>query len=292
MANQFTCPVDGCEYSTWAEADEEDYLVETAGSHLSEHDRSATDEEVRENLRVAPSPQRSKSGPEAVMDVRRRRAGRRTADEVVEDGMTVGLGTGSTTAWAIARVGERIAEEGLDVEGVATSLQSHELAKEAGVPLVFLDEVDTVDVAIDGADQYSEEGPHVVKGGGAAHAREKVIDTVADRFVVATDEDKATDPMDFPVPVSALPEGREQAARLVEELGGDPQIRYAEKKDGPVFTANGNVVLDCDFGGVDDPPALARELSAIPASQEHGLFVDMVDEVYAGTEEDVEVVEF
>lgn len=290
MAKEFDCPEEGCGYREWAE--EETELLETARDHLEEHGSSVDDAEIREHIRTAPSPKRSKSSPEEVMDERRRRCGRRAADEVVEAGMVVGLGTGSTTAWAIARIGERIAEEGLDVQGVATSLQSHELAKEAGVPLVTLDEVTDIDVAIDGADQYTESGPHVVKGGGAAHAREKVIDTAAERFVIATDEDKATDPLDFPVPLSVLPDSRTLAAEWVREQGGEPELRYANQKDGPLFTANGNLVLDCDFGPIEDPPDRARQLSAIPGAQEHGLFVDIVDDVYVGTADGVETLEF
>lgn len=286
MATLFECPE--CDFSTWAER--EDEAVAAAEDHLAEH--GASDEgTVRSGLSVMPSPARSKSGPEAILDERRRRAGRRAADELVEDGMTVGLGTGSTTGWAIARVGERMAEESLDVRGVPTSLQAHELAVEVGVPLVSLDQVETLDVAIDGADQYHPTAPHVVKGGGGAHAREKAVDATADRFVVATSEDKAADPLDFPVPLSVLPESREQAKEWVRDLGAEPELRYAERKDGPVFTANGNLILDCDFGGVEDPVATARDLAAVPASQEHGLFVDMVDDVYVGTAEDVDVIQ-
>lgn len=288
MATLFECPEADCGFSTWAERESD--AVDAAEDHLAEHG-SSDEETLRAGLSVMPSPARSKSGPEAILDERRRRAGRRAADELVEDGMTVGLGTGSTTGWAIARVGERLAEESLDVRGVPTSLQAHELAVEVGVPLVTLDQVETLDVAIDGADQYCPSAPHVVKGGGAAHAREKAVDTTADRFVIATSDDKAADPLDFPVPVSVLPESREQAKQWVRDLGGEPDLRYAERKDGPVFTANGNLVLDCDFGGVEDPVGLAQDLDAIPASQGHGLFVDMVDDVYVGTAEDVEVIQ-
>lgn len=290
MAKLFECPEEGCDYSEWAENESD--LLETARNHLEEHGRAMDREELGTHIKTVPSPKRIKSSPEEIMDERRRRAGERTADEVVEDGMTVGLGTGSTTAWAIARIGERVAEGGLDVRGVATSLQSHELAKEAGVPLINLDEIESLDVAIDGADQHTESGPHVVKGGGAAHAREKVIATAAERLVIATDEDKAADPLDYPVPLSVLPESRTLATRWVREQGGDPELRYAERKDGPLFTANGNLVLDCDFGSIEDPNERARQLSALPGAQEHGLFVGLVDDVYVGTEDDVEVVQF
>ena len=288
MAQQFECFEDDCEFSEWAET--EDEVLDVAEDHLAEHDLSVPDEEIRKHIRTVPSPKRIKSSPEEIMDERRERGGRQAA-EVVEDGMVVGLGTGSTTAWAIVELGSRV-DDGLDIHGVATSLQSHELAKEAGVPLINLDEVSEIDVAIDGADRYSPENPHVVKGGGASHAREKVVDTAADRLVIATDEEKATEPIEYPVPLSVLPDSRTLAMKWVREQGGSPEIRYAERKDGPLFTANGNLVIDCDFGPIEDPADRARKLSAIPGAQEHGLFVNMVDDLYIGTSDGVETIQF
>jgi ribose 5-phosphate isomerase A len=288
MAQQFHCFEDDCEFSEWAET--EDEVLDAAQDHLAEHDLSVSDEEIRKHIRTIPSPKRIKSSPEEILDERREQGGRQAA-EVVEDGMVVGLGTGSTTAWAITELGVRV-EDGLDIHGVATSIQSHELAKEAGVPLINLDEVTEIDVAIDGADRYSPADPHIVKGGGASHAREKVIDTAADRLVIATDEEKATDPIEYPVPLSVLPDSRTLAMKWVREQGGSPEIRYAERKDGPLFTANGNLVIDCDFGPIEDPADRARKLSAIPGSQEHGLFVDMVDDLYIGTSDGVETIQF
>jgi ribose 5-phosphate isomerase A len=290
MAQQFECFEDDCDFSEWAET--EDEVLEEAKDHLQEHDLSVPDEEIRKHIRTVPSPKRIKSSPEEIMDERRERGGTKAA-EVVEDGMIVGLGTGSTTAWAIAELGARV-DDGLDIHGVATSLQSHELAKEAGVPLINLDEVsiNEIDVAIDGADQYSPDNPHVVKGGGASHAREKVIDTAADRLVIASDEEKAKDPLDHPVPLSVLPDSRTLAMDWVRDQGGTPDLRYAERKDGPLYTANGNLVIDCDFGPIGDPSERAQKLSAIPGAQEHGLFVDMVDDLYIGTSDGVETIQF
>nr|WP_218156473.1 ribose 5-phosphate isomerase A [Halogeometricum rufum] len=225
------------------------------------------------------------------MDKRRR--GGIEAAEAVESGMDVGLGTGSTTAWAIAAIGWKLREGELeDVRGVATSLQSHDLARELGIPLTDVDEFDSLDVAIDGADQWDPEHPHVVKGGGASHAREKLIDSMADRLVVATDDEKRSTPLSHDVPLSVLPESRNVAQEWVRDAGGDPSLRYAEAKDGPLFTANGNLVVDCDFGEIDDVDARAADLARIPGAQEHGLFVEMVDEVVYGTDESVERVEF
>lgn len=290
MAKQFQYTEDGHDFSVWAE--DEDEVVEKATNELTEHDLSLTEDEIHDRIRVIPSPKRIKSSTEDVLMDMRRRGGEAAAD-VVESGMDVGLGTGSTTAWAIATIGWKLDAGDLEnVRGVATSLQSHELAKEAGIPLVYLDEITTLDVAIDGADQYNPNAPHVVKGGGASHAREKVIDTAVERLVIATDEHKTADPLDHPIPLSVLPESRTVAKQWVTEQGGDPSLRYAETKDGPLFTANGNLILDCDFGDIDDPVERAEALARIPGAQEHGLFVDMVDGVYVGTEDAVETIQF
>ena len=290
MAKEFSYTGNGTEIRVWAESEAE--AIERASEELDSHNLSLTEEEIYEHVEVVPSPRRIKSGAEGVFDERRRRGGREAAD-VVDSGTTVGLGTGSTTAWAIAEVGRRVREGELeDVRGVATSLQSHELAKEAGIPIIDLDQVREIDVAIDGADRYDPEAPNVVKGGGASHAREKVIDTMANRLVIATDDEKAQTPLSYPVPLSVLPASREAAKEWVRELGGESQLRYGQAKDGPLFTANGNLVLDCDFGEMEDIQGLAADLSVIPASQEHGLFVDLVDEIYIGTDDGVERVEF
>lgn len=221
-------------------------------------------------------------------DVAKRAAGE-SAAEAVEDGMVVGLGTGSTAAHAIRAIG-RMVDSGLDVRGVPTSFQSRELAKEAAIPLVGLDEVDGVDLAIDGADQFS--GPHLVKGGGAAHAREKIVDAAADRLLVVADPSKAAKRLDHPVPVEVLPDARTTVSADVRALGGDPQLRAAECKDGPVVTDNGNLVLDASFGPISEPANLADDLSAIPGAVEHGLFVGLADEIHVGSEDGVEVTEF
>ncbi|WP_256686682.1 ribose-5-phosphate isomerase RpiA [Halococcus qingdaonensis] len=271
----------------------EDEVVENAHEELDAAGVETDESAIREQIAIIPSPRRIKSGTDGVFDERRRRGGERTAQDIVESGMDVGLGTGSTTAWAVAEIGRLLRAGELEgVRGVATSLQSHELAKETGIPLVNLDEVTELDVTIDGADQYSEEEPTVIKGGGGAHAREKIIDAMADRLVIATDEEKATDPLDYPVPVEVMPDAREVVAENLRAVGGDPELRMAERKDGPLFTANGNLVIDCDFGGLDDTSGTARDIEQIPGVLEHGIFLDMVDDVYLGTDDDVDTVSF
>ena len=218
-----------------------------------------------------------------------KRAAGESAAEAVEDGMVVGLGTGSTAAHAIRAIG-RMVDSGVDVRGVPTSFQSRELAKEASIPLVGLDEVDGVDLAIDGADQFS--GPHLVKGGGAAHAREKIVDAAAERLLVVADPSKAAARLDHPVPVEVLPDARTTAVADLRALGGDPELRAAERKDGPVVTDNGNLVLDAAFGEISEPAQLAGDLSAIPGAVEHGLFVGLADEIHVGSEDGVDVERF
>ncbi|MFC4249540.1 ribose-5-phosphate isomerase RpiA [Natribaculum luteum] len=218
-------------------------------------------------------------------DAAKRRAGERAA-EAVEDGMVVGLGTGSTTAYAIEAIG-RAVDDGLEVRGIPTSYQSRRLAIDVGIPLTALDEVDAVDLAIDGADQVA--GGDLIKGGGAAHAREKLVDSAADRFLVVADPSKLVDRLERPVPVEVLPDARPVVERRVRDAGGEPHLRAAERKDGPVVTDNGNLVLDCAFGEIDDPGDLSARLSAIPGVVEHGLFVDLADATYVGTTDGVDV---
>lgn len=221
-------------------------------------------------------------------DALKRRAAERAVREV-SDGDVVGLGSGSTAAFAIRELGDRV-DAGLDVRGVPTSFQAREIALDVGIQIVDLDQVDGVDVAIDGADQVVDDV--LIKGGGGAHAREKLVDATADRFLVIVDPSKLADRIDDPVPVEVLPAARSVVADRLRSLGGEPELRRAEHKSGPVVTDNGNLLLDCAFDAVDDPAALAADLSALPGVLEHGLFVDLADAVYVGRDDGVDVLEF
>lgn len=217
-------------------------------------------------------------------DRAKRRAGE-SAATAVESGTVVGLGTGSTAAAAIRHLGERV-DAGLNIEGVPTSHQSRALAHEVGISLTSLDER-TPDIAIDGADQVA--GGDLIKGGGAAHAREKVVDAAAARFLVVVDSSKQTATLDHPVPVEVLPDARATVAGAVEDLGGDPHLRRAERKNGPVVTDNGNLVLDCAFGAIESPADLAAALDGVPGLVAHGLFVGLADEVHVGRADGVDI---
>lgn len=217
-------------------------------------------------------------------DDAKRRAGEHAAG-MVEDGTVVGLGTGSTTAYAIRALG-RAVDAGLDVVGVPTSYQSGDLAREVGVPVRTLDDVSGVDLAIDGADQVA--GLDCIKGGGAAHAREKLVASAADRLVIVVDPSKEADRLDRSVPIELLPDARRPVSAALRGLGGEPELREAERKDGPVVTENANLVIDCAFGSIAEPAGLAADLSAVPGVVEHGLFVGLIDEVIVGTATGVE----
>ncbi|MFB6219484.1 MAG: ribose-5-phosphate isomerase RpiA [Halobacteriaceae archaeon] len=206
-----------------------------------------------------------------------------SAAATVPDGAVVGLGSGSTAAHAIRALGGR------DVRGVPTSLQSRAVALEAGVPLVELDQVEGVDVAVDGADQVAR--GDAIKGGGGAHAREKVVDAAADRFLLVVDPSKEAGALDRPVPVEVLPWARPAVEAAIAGLGGEPALRAADGKSGPVVTENGNLLLDCAFGTITDPGELADSLSGLPGVVEHGLFVGMADEIHVGTEDGTRVRE-
>jgi len=220
-------------------------------------------------------------------DAAKRRAGESAAD-LATDGMTVGLGTGSTAAHAIRALG-RAVDAGLDIEGVATSHGARQLAREVGVPLTPLAAVESVDLAVDGADEVA--GDALVKGGGGAHAREKVVDAAADRFVVVVDSTKVAESLSRPVPVAVLPAARGTVAARLRAAGGSPTLRAAERKDGPVVTDNGNLVFDCEFGPIAEPAELAAALSALPGVVEHGLFVGLADRIHVGGPDGVTVRE-
>ncbi|ADJ13612.1 ribose-5-phosphate isomerase RpiA [Halalkalicoccus jeotgali] len=216
-------------------------------------------------------------------EVEKRNAGERAA-ELVADGAVVGLGTGSTTAHAIRALGRRV-EDGFEVQGIPTSYQSADLAREVGIPLTTLDDAAPA-IAIDGADRIA--GFELIKGGGAAHTREKLVASAAARLVIVADPSKECETLDRPVPLEVLPAARRPVSEVVEGLGSTPDLRLAERKDGPVVTDNGNLVLDCDFGRIEEPADLAQKLASIPGVLEHGLFVGLADTVLIGTETGVE----
>lgn len=218
-----------------------------------------------------------------------KRAAGEAAAALVEDGARVGLGTGSTTAFAIEALGRRV-RAGLDVVGVPTSFAAERLARRHGVPLATLEDLGleapdgrALDVALDGADEVGP-GLALVKGRGAAHVREKVVAGLAARLVVLVDPSKMVDRLGtrVAVPVEVLPFAEPAVARALRGLGAVPELRMGEKKDGPVVTDQGLWVLDARFDGIDDPGALSAAIDAVPGVLGHGVFVDLATDVLVG----------
>jgi ribose 5-phosphate isomerase A len=225
---------------------------------------------------------------EASANANAKRMAGEAAAELVKSGMVVGLGTGSTVAWTIKRLGERIRNEGLDFLGVPTSYQAEDLAISCDIKLTTLNQHPILDLAIDGADQVDFH-LFAIKGGGAAHTREKVVSCSAKKFVVVVDESKYVEKLSHPVPVEVLPFATRLVERRLKELGGVPVLRLGKMKDGPVITDNGNFVMDVDFGVIADPKGLGAKISPIPGAVEHGIF-DNLDDLYLARAGNVEIV--
>ena len=220
----------------------------------------------------------------------KQRAGYRAA-ELVEDGMRVGLGTGTTARWLVERLAERVRAEGLRVRCVPTSQQTEDHARRAGLTLVTLGEASRLDLAIDGADEIGP-GLALIKGGGGALLREKLVATAARRFVVIADCSKRVEVLGrFPLPVEVVQFGWELTARRVSGVTGvEPALRRAPSGD-PFVTDNGNFIVDCRCGAIHDPAQLERELKSLTGVVESGLFVRLAHSAIVATEADVEVIE-
>ncbi len=199
------------------------------------------------------------------------------AVEFVEDGMTVGLGTGSTAYWAIQKLGERV-RQGLKIRAIGTSEQTESMARELGIPLLDFATVSALDVAIDGADEVAKCFV-LTKGGGGALLREKLVASAASRFIVIVDSTKIVNRLGhFPMPVEVVPFAWELTARRVE-ASGCRSTRRSQHDGTPFITDNGNYILDCDFGEIADPHKTHAYLKALPGVVETGFFIDMVSVV-------------
>ena len=220
----------------------------------------------------------------------KQRAGFRAA-ELVEDGMRVGLGTGSTAYWLVERLGERARAEGLRVRCVPTSRRTEEQARGLGLPLFALGELGELDIAIDGADEIGP-GLALIKGGGGALLREKLVAAAARRFVVIADRSKRVEVLGcFPLPVEVVRFGWELTARRVSNVTGVEPLLRQDANGEPFVTDNGNYIVDCRCGKIEDPARMERELKSLTGVVESGLFVHMAHSAILADEEGVEVVE-
>jgi ribose 5-phosphate isomerase A len=214
-----------------------------------------------------------------------KRAAAMQAVKLVEDGMTLGLGTGSTAAWFVTLLGERV-QDGLRVRGVPTSETTAALARQCGIEVIGLDQVGfetggRIDLCVDGVDEVDGQN-RAIKGGGGALLREKIVAAGSDRVVYIADASKRVETLGaFSLPVEVIPFAVAFVSSRIAALGCGPVLR--QTADSAEFrTDENNVVLDCPFAVIDDPESLAAELALIPGVVEHGLFLGMIDEMLFG----------
>lgn len=198
------------------------------------------------------------------------------AAEYIQDGMKVGLGTGSTAYFAICRLGERV-REGLQIQAVATSEASDKLAREWGIPIIPFDQIGRLDITIDGADEVDPDF-NLIKGGGGALLREKIVAANSDKLIIVADGSKAVQQLgQFPLPVEVVPFASEWTFQALEKLGCRPEWRM--KEDERYLTDNGNLIADCRMESIVNAAELNVQLNMLPGVVDNGLFVDMADTV-------------
>lgn len=209
------------------------------------------------------------------------------AVEFVEDGMRVGMGTGSTAAWMVRCLGELVRDEGLKITGVPTSSRTAELARQVGIKVVSLDEARWLDVTIDGTDEFDDD-LCLIKGGGGALLQEKIVATASDQMIVIADPSKHVEHLGaFPLPVEIIPFGWQTTKALVEEmlssldvLGQTATLRM--NGDAPYMTDEGNHIVDLHLKRIGNPRQLSLVLNQVPGVVENGLFIDICDIVVIG----------
>jgi ribose 5-phosphate isomerase A len=212
----------------------------------------------------------------------------RAAARLVSDGDVVGLGTGSTAYYAVIALGERV-KAGMQLLGIPTSAQTADLARSVGIALTTLDEHPEIDITVDGADEVDHQ-LNLIKGGGGALLREKVVASASKKMIVVADSSKYVDRLGkFPLPVEVISFARVVVGKKIEALGASVKLRT--RRDGsPYITDNGNPILDCSFRQIENPAALAEELSGIPGIVEHGLFIGFAELVLIGRADGVEEI--
>jgi ribose 5-phosphate isomerase A len=221
------------------------------------------------------------------VDLKKKAVGEK-ALKYVREGMTIGLGSGTTVYWMMKKLGELV-DEGLKVRGVPSSLRTEGLAKEFGIPLVYFSEISRLDLAIDGADEVDTD-LNLIKGGGGSLLREKIVNDAADQLIIVVDDSKLVQKLGaFPLPVEVVPFGWENTARKISKLGCTPKLRIT---DGETFVSNnGNYILDCEFTSISDPDGLHQKIKLILGVVETGLFLNMTDKVIVGEDKGIKIID-
>jgi ribose 5-phosphate isomerase A len=220
-------------------------------------------------------------------ELMKKQVGERAVD-FVEDGMILGLGSGSTAYWMMKKLGERVTK-GLSVMGIPTSTRTEGWAKEFGVPLTDFTQVDKIDLAIDGANEI-DENLNLTKGGGGSLVREKIVNSLAEKVIIIADKSKMSTTLGhYPLPIEVVPFGMEITANTIAKLGCTPVLR---KKNGETYISdNGNYILDCHFKSIPNAQKLHEKLKLIVGVVETGLFLNMTDVVILGSDLGLEIIE-
>jgi ribose 5-phosphate isomerase A len=212
------------------------------------------------------------------------------AVELIEDGMIVGLGSGSTVEYALRRLG-KLCREGLSIKGIPTSMHTKRIAIEEKIPLTTLEEHPVIDITIDGADEV-DSNLNLIKGGGGALAREKIVAYNSKKVIIVIDDSKIVKCLgiDFPLPVEVLKFGWTATKKTLEELDCNIELRKV-MGDEPFITDNSNYILDCEFERIEDPANMEMEINSIPGVVENGLFIGLVDEVIVGGKQGISTLD-
>lgn len=213
-----------------------------------------------------------------------------TAAQLIQDGMICGIGTGSTVAFLIEELGRRVQTDNLKIIGVPTSFQSKIACQKLNIPTRDIQDCHHLDLAIDGADEV-DPSFNAIKGGGAAQTREKIVAAMADEFVIIIDQSKLVQELGstFPVPIEIIPSSLMYVDKIIRSLGGEPQLRMGVRKDGPVITDNGQMIIDARFGPGTDMHEVDRILHQTPGVVETGLFLNLAKQVLVGYADPLEV---
>jgi len=219
------------------------------------------------------------------IELAKKKAGYAAVDEFIEDGMIVGIGSGSTVVYAVERLIERVKDEGLQITCIPTSFQATQLIVEGGLTLGDLTRYPVIDVDIDGADEV-DANLHLIKGGGGCQVQEKIIASASKKFVIIADYRKDCQMLGenwkTGVPVEVIPLSYVLIMQKLEEMGGKPILRMAEHKAGPIISDNGNLIIDVDFGTIEDPVALNNQITMLTGVVETGLFTNMAIKAFFG----------
>jgi len=199
----------------------------------------------------------------------------------VEDGMIVGLGTGSTVEYTLRKLG-RLVKDGLKIQGIPTSVHTKRIAKEENIPLTTLEENPEIDVTVDGADEV-DSNLNLIKGGGGALTREKIIAFHSKKLIIVIDDSKVVKALgiDFPLPVEVIKFSWPCTKKALEKFECNVKLRKV-MADEPYITDNGNYILDCEFERIEEPEVMEKEINLIPGVVENGLFIDLAHEVIVG----------